>query len=120
MRQPILLLVEDEPLIAQDLQGELEAEGYLVLVANNATEALLLCARHLPQMAILNFNYQNQVDGMTLARQLRTRYLVKVLFITGCRPQDVEASEDFYAGHEVLYKPFTKRQLQLYLANFLP
>ena len=115
MQQPILLLVEDEPLIAQDLQGELEAEGYLVLVANNATEALHLCARHLPQLVILNFNYQHQVDGMALARLLRTRYLAKVLFITGSRPKDVEASEDFYAGHEVLYKPFTRRQLRSFL-----
>jgi DNA-binding response OmpR family regulator len=115
MKQPILLLVEDEPLIAQDLKGELEAECYLVLIANNTAEALRLCAQHLPQLVILNFKYRHQVDGMALARLLRIRYLAKVLFITGARPQDVEVSEDFYAGHEVLYKPFTRRQLRSFL-----
>lgn len=115
MRQPILLLVEDEPLIALDLHGELEAKGYTVLILSSVAEALRLCAKQLPNLAILNFNYQNQADGMALARILRVRYMVRVLFITGARPKDVEASEDFYAGHEVLHKPFTRRQLHDFL-----
>ncbi len=115
MRQPTLLLVEDEPLIAFDLQCELESQGYRILKATDAREAMLLSARHLPNVAILNFHYKNSPDGMALARLLRTRYLTKVRFITGARPLDVEASEDFYAGHEVLHKPFTRKQLRTFL-----
>ncbi len=115
MRQPTLLLVEDEPIIALDLQYELERQGYYVLKAADAAEALLLSAKHLPNAAIINFQFKNQPDGMALARLLRTRYLTKVLFITGAGPKDLEASKDFYVGHEVLYKPFTRRQLQSFL-----
>lgn len=113
MRQRTVLLVEDEPVIALDLQAELEAKGYFVLTANNAAEALRICARHLPFLVIINFNYQNQGDGMALARLLRIQYFVKLLFITGARPQDLEISENFYAGHDVLHKPFTQRQFWL-------
>lgn len=115
MHQQTILLVEDEPVIALDLQAELEAIGFCVLKAADAAEALRLSAKHLPNVAIINFQHNNQPDGMTLARLLRIRYLTKVLFITGARPQDLETSIDFYAGHEVLYKPFTRRQLQSFL-----
>jgi DNA-binding response OmpR family regulator len=115
MRQQTILLVEDEPLIALDLQCELEAGGHRVLTATNAEEALSLSAKYLPNTAILNFRYEKAIDGMALARVLRIRYLTRVLFITGARPQELEASADFYAGHEVLQKPFTRRQLRSFL-----
>ncbi len=115
MYQTTILLVEDEPLIALDLKSELEARGYLPLMAADVQDALRLAARHLPDIAILNFHTGHMPDGMALACLLRTRYLMKVLFITGARPQELEASADFYAGQEVLYKPFTRRQLTQFL-----
>lgn len=115
MRQTTVLLVEDEPIIALDLKGELEAKGFLPLMAADVQDALRLTARHLPDVAILNFKTGQMTDGMALACLLRTRYRTKVLFITGARPQELEASADFYAGQEVLYKPFTRRQLKALL-----
>lgn len=115
MYQTTILLVEDEPLIALDLKSELEAKDYLPLMAADVQDALRLAARHLPDIAILNFKTSLLSDGMALACLLRTHYLTKVLFITGARPQDLEASADFYAGHKVLYKPFTRRQLKAFL-----
>ncbi len=115
MRPLTILLVEDEPVIALDLQVELEQAGCKVMIASDAHAALQLCSQTLPDVAILNFHFKNTEDGMALARQLRTRFLAKVLFITGARQQNIEASADFYAGHEVLHKPFTRRQLQAFL-----
>lgn len=120
MRLPILLLVEDEPVIALHLQGEFEALGYQVIKAADAPEALLLSAQHLPDLAVLNFHHQNAPDGMALAQALRTRYLIKVYFITGCCAQDLQSSESFFAGHEVLNKPFTRLQLRNFLFSENP
>lgn len=115
MCPPLILLVEDEPCIAEDLRAELAAAGYLVLAAPDAWQALQLAELYLPEFTILNFHYQNIRDGMALARALRSRYLTKVLFITGARPQDIEAAEYFCANYEVLYKPFTRHQLRRFL-----
>ncbi|MEZ4957472.1 MAG: hypothetical protein R2825_28195, partial [Saprospiraceae bacterium] len=59
-------------------------------------------------------------DGMALARQLRTRYLMRVLFLTGARWRDMERSKNFYAGHEVLFKPYTRHQLKAFLQSLSP
>lgn len=107
-----ILLVEDEPLIALEMKIELEQAGYIVRTACNVESALLLCERYLPDVAILNFLYENRMDGMALACSLRTRFLVRVLFITGANWTDLENSPHFYAGHEVLHKPFTRPQLR--------
>lgn len=115
MRRLHILLVEDEPVIAFDLQYELEALGFQVLKVTDEQEALLLSERYLPEVALLNFQYKNAPDGMALARLLRTRYHMQVMFITGARRHDLENSEDFYAGQEVLYKPFTRLQLRNFL-----
>ncbi len=119
MSSPKILLMEDEPIIASDLRNMLESKGYLVLHANGAAKALSLCARHLPDFAILNFQQKDIGDGMALARLLRIRCGVKVFFITGARSRDFSGAPDFYAGHEVLHKPFTRQQLQKALSNFL-
>ena len=114
-----ILLMEDEPIIASDLKNMLESKGYRVFHADGAAKALSLCARHLPGFAILNFHQKDSGDGMSLARLLRTRYLVKILLVTGARSKDLSGAPDYYAGHEVLYKPYTRRQLQRALADFL-
>ena len=115
-----ILIVEDEPIIACHLQMLLEREGHEVLSASQATEATRLSAQLPPDFAILNFYQKGSADGMSLARLLRTKYLMKVLFITGARPTDISRSQDFYAGHEVLHKPFTRRQLRAALTESLP
>jgi DNA-binding response OmpR family regulator len=112
MRPMNILLIEDEPLIALELKLELEQAGHSVMGAVDADTAILSSGRNMPDIAIINFLYVNTIDGMVLAHLLRTRYLVKVLFITGANWKDLEDSAFFYAGHEVLYKPFTKSQFQ--------
>ncbi|MCB0518720.1 MAG: response regulator [Lewinellaceae bacterium] len=112
MRPLTILLVEDEPVIALDLRMALEQHGHRVICAHDAGEALAFSARYLPDVAILNFLMQHNMDGMELAQLLRTRFLVRVLMVTGSRWEDMEASAQFYAGTEVLYKPFTRRQLK--------
>lgn len=112
MRPMNILLIEDEPLIALELKLELEQAGHSVMDASNAETAISMCSRSMPDIAIINFMYENTVDGMALARCLRTRYLVRVLFITGASWKDLESSANFYAGHEVLHKPFTKSQFR--------
>jgi len=107
-----ILLLEDDPVIAYDLKTTLEFEGFTVYTTHHPAEAIHLCERYLPDLAILNFQQQNEQDGMLLARLMRTRYLVGTLVVTGVRPRDLVQSQGFYAGQEVLFKPFTRRQLR--------
>ena len=119
MHQKIILLMEDEPIIALHLKCFLESKGYCVFHTTESSEALKVINNHIPNFAILNVKLNSTRNTMLLSRLMRTHFLMKVLFITGVRQKDIFHLKDFYFGHTILYKPFSQLQLKTTLNNFL-
>lgn len=115
----LILLMEDEPVIAHFIRDEAERQGNQVLNATNVAEAFQLCEQYRPRYALLNFRQTGATDGMAFAREFHRRFNIRVLFLTGARLQDIEAAPDFKPLHRVLLKPFTFSQLKRTLAVFL-
>lgn len=107
----LVLLIEDEPVIVQFIRDVLEQHGHQVLCAGTAGEAVVLCDRHCPAFVLLNLQQEGTAGGMSLARQLSSRFKAKMLFLTGARTQDLQASPEYDPVHKVLYKPFSRKQL---------
>jgi two-component system, response regulator PdtaR len=79
----ILLIVEDQVLLAMGLRDELEDGGYQVLeLAVRHQEALGFARAIKPDLALVNIELANGDDGVALARDLKT-IGVPVLFISG-------------------------------------
>ncbi len=77
-----ILVVEDEALIAIDLEAVLEDAGYRVLgPVNSAATALALLERELPELALLDVNLGgSNVFGVANAVAARN---VPIIFLTG-------------------------------------
>ena len=100
----LVLIVEDEPLIAVSLELELELAGHQVLgPVDDADQAMLLAAEHRPDVALVDIGLHDISRGVDLARSLRTQYDVAVLFVAML--QDT-ALEDQDAAVGVITKPF--------------
>ena len=79
----ILLIVEDQILLAMGLKCDLEDGGYRVLeLAVRHQEALGLAREIKPDLALVNIDLANGDDGVALARDLKA-IGVPVLFISG-------------------------------------
>jgi len=79
----ILLIVEDQILLAMVLKDELEDGGYRVLeLAVRHQEALGFAREVKPDMALVNIELANGDDGVALARDLKALG-IPVLFISG-------------------------------------
>jgi len=77
-----ILIVEDEALIAMDLQALLEDAGYRVLgPANSPATALALIDAEQPDLALLDVNLDGS-DVFTVANALATRKSL-IIFLTG-------------------------------------
>jgi two-component sensor histidine kinase len=79
---PRLLLAEDEPLVAMDLEARLEGFGYdIVATVDNLTAALQVAEDDPPDVALLDANLHGE-SSLPAALAL-TRRGVPVVFITG-------------------------------------
>ena len=78
-----ILVVEDEGLIALDLQSRLQQAGYLVpTVADNGVDALNCVERDRPSLVLMDIRLRGSEDGIETADQIRRRFDVPVVFVT--------------------------------------
>jgi len=78
-----VLIVEDEPIVALDLQQELEQFGCeVVCLAQSADEALMAVEESQPDLALMDLHIVGSLDGIQTARLLRDAYQVPSIFLT--------------------------------------
>ncbi len=88
-----LLVVDDEPPIRRLLRTSLAVQGYRILEAGTARDALDLVARESPEVMLLDLGLPDQ-DGLEVIRRLRatgSKVAIIVLSSRGDEPGKVEA-----------------------------
>ncbi|HEY5281173.1 MAG TPA: response regulator [Polyangia bacterium] len=108
-----ILLVEDEEQVRTIVQSILVRQGYRVIVAQNATEALLLCEQHLQTIDLLLTDVvMPHMSGPELARRLLTsRPAMKVLCMSGYTDDSIVRHGVLESGVAFLQKPVTPASL---------
>ena len=103
-----ILLVEDNPAVAEVTASMLGQAGYRTRQAGNAEEALQVLEAEDFDMVVSDITMPGHQDGLTLARLLRRlRPRLPVLLVTGYSSRASEAATEF----AVLRKPFQLDQL---------
>jgi DNA-binding response OmpR family regulator len=105
-----ILVVEDDPVIQELMAVALQAEGFDVSAAEDATRALRLIEQQPPDLAILDVNL-GALSGFDLLRDLRFRHDFPVVMVTGRgSAEDILRGFDLGANDYVT-KPFHYREL---------
>lgn len=116
-----ILLVEDHPACAKLTRRALEHEGYAVIVAETAADAVRQLEIAPPEMIVLDLKLPDR-DGLSLVRDLRadarTRNLPVVALTARCMEGDRERGLD--AGcNEYLTKPMNVENLRTTVARYV-
>jgi PAS domain S-box-containing protein len=107
-----LLIVEDEPIVALDLQEEVQELGYEVVgVAESADEALMIVQSKLPDCALMDIRITGSMDGIQTARALRNWYHVPSVFLTSYSDDSTLARAARVMPYGYLTKPFKSAEL---------
>jgi CheY-like chemotaxis protein len=106
-QQPVLLVVEDDFLVRLTLVDALGDDGFEVLEAEDASQALeLVCSRPDIEAMLTDINLPGDADGFTLARAVRVvRPRMPVVYASG-RYSGMDAGKAV-EGARFLAKPFT-------------
>ncbi len=84
MTRPQILIVEDEAIIASNLQNTLERLGYDVpALAFSGEEAIAQTAATHPDLVLMDIKLQGKVDGIEAAEEIRTRFDIPIVYLTG-------------------------------------
>lgn len=108
-----VLIVEDEPLIAEDIADFLDSIDYSVsAIAHNAEDALQQLAANCPDIAILDVNLGTEKDGIFIAEIIKEKYKIPFVFLTSYSDKSTldRAKHTHPMGYIV--KPFEERNLR--------
>ncbi|MGO8994737.1 MAG: PAS domain S-box protein [Polyangiaceae bacterium] len=111
--QETILLVEDEEQVRAVAQSILKRNGYRVIVAQNAGEALIFCEKH-PGIIhmLLTDVVMPQMSGAELAKRIaKTRPDMRVLCMSGYTDDSIVRHGVLESGVAFMQKPFTPETL---------
>src|SRR5438093_1294682 len=78
-----ILIVEDEQVVAMDVEAQLLTLGYQVVgLTGNGEEALSLTEETSPDLILMDIQLQGKLDGIATADQIRHRWQIPVVFMT--------------------------------------
>ena len=107
-----VLIVEDEPMIAEDISDFLDDMNFKsVGIAYDSETALdMLINRH-PDIALLDISIEGSLNGIEVAKIIRDKYNIPFIFLTSHSDKDTldEAKKTIPYGYIV--KPFNEKDL---------
>lgn len=108
-----ILVVEDESIVAMDIQDRLESLGYSVLgTAATGARAIERALALRPALILMDIRLQGEMDGIEAATQIRSQFDVPIIFLTAnADAPTIERAKRTNPFGYVL-KPFEERDLQ--------
>ncbi|WP_296678131.1 phosphate regulon transcriptional regulator PhoB [Novosphingobium sp.] len=113
MPAPRLLLVEDDPALAELLEFRFTAEGYSVTATADGDEALLLAVEEAPDLVVLDWMIEG-TSGIEVCRRLRREKStahVPIVMLTARGAEDDKIRGLDTGADDYVTKPFSPREL---------
>lgn len=114
------MIVEDEALVATELELFLEDNGFRVSGwAMDCAGALEIVAQGVPDCAVVDIQLRGGDDGIALAQTLSDRFGIGILFVTAQADAATVARAQAVRHHAYIRKPYDpSRLLQALRASY--
>jgi len=107
-----ILIVEDERIIAVDLQGHLERIGYQVLdVLSSGAEAVAYAVASRPDLVLMDITLRGDMDGVAAAEEIRRQSEITVVYLTAHSDEATLQRAKITDPFGYVLKPFDEREL---------
>jgi DNA-binding NarL/FixJ family response regulator len=117
---PRVLLVEDDFVVAMDVEAALSEAGFTVVgVAASADEAVALAAAQKPSLVIMDIRLNGRRDGIDCALQLFRDHGLRCIFATAHADSESRSRAEPASPIAWLPKPYTAPALVALLASVL-
>lgn len=113
MNKPRIMLVEDERVVAADIEECVKGLGYVVAGSvASGTEALRLAVRTAPDLVLMDIKLKGALDGVDVGGALHEQLRIPVVYLTAHADAEIleRAKKTSPAGY--VLKPFDDRTLR--------
>ena len=108
-----ILIVEDERIVARDMQNVLRRLGYTVsFIASRRKEAIEITEGTQPDLILMDIKLKEDMDGIEAAKQIRTRFYIPIIYMSALSDKEslirAEETKPFF----FISKPIEERVLK--------
>lgn len=118
-KQITVLIVDDEPVGREALEGPLYAQGYHLIFAENGAQAIDQAIQHLPDLILLDVMMPD-MDGFEVCRRLRANPLLAdapILMVTALDDRSARLRGIEMGADDFISKPFDRLELRARVAT---
>lgn len=115
-----ILVVEDEAIIALDIQSILRKIGFVQAeVVHSGEESIQKVAAGKPHLVLMDIKLKGNLDGIQAAHEIFFQYKVPVVYITAFGDEGTLKRANGTARYGFITKPFEEADLQSTIQNAL-
>lgn len=107
-----ILVVEDEHIVAMDLQNRLRSLGYEVPeTASSGEQAIEKAGRIRPDLVLMDIFLSGDMDGIEAASKIRALYSIPIIYITAYADSNTLQRAKVTEPFGYILKPFEEREM---------
>ena len=112
MAKTQILVVEDEHIVAKDIQLRLQGLGYHIpAVASSGEEALQKAEETRPDLVLMDIRLKGTMNGVEAAEEVRRRFNIPVVYLTAYADSHTLHRAKVTEPFGYILKPFEEREL---------
>jgi len=107
-----VLIVEDEIVVAKDIQDTLKGLGYSVFEpVSTGEEAVLKSEESQPDLVLMDIKLGGNIDGIEAAEKIFNRFNIPVIYLTAYGDKNTLARAKITEPYGYILKPYNEREL---------
>ncbi len=113
MSKTKIVIVEDETIVAKDIQNILTGLGYQIdAVVSSGDKALAEVEKNMPNIVLMDIMLKGDMSGIQAAEIIRERYDIPVVFLTAYADESTIEKAKSAIPYGYIIKPFKEKELQ--------
>ncbi|HEY9246276.1 MAG TPA: PAS domain S-box protein [Candidatus Methanoperedens sp.] len=107
-----ILVVEDEPIIAMEIESRLKGSGYEISgIVSSGKDAVLKSIESPPDLILMDIMLKGDMDGVQAAEEIRRSMDIPIIYVTAYADGDTLERAKITEPFGYVIKPFLEREL---------
>lgn len=113
MSKTNILIVEDESIVAKDIQMSLRKLGYTVVgICSNGEDAIRTVEEQTPDLVLMDIMLKGNMSGIEAAEQVRARFNIPIIYLTAYADESTLSKAKITEPYGYIIKPFKEIDLR--------